>query len=54
MKLYLETRGHHAIMVLEVDEHLRSEQLEKIKQQQDVYKVRWISRGEEKCKCEVV
>ncbi len=33
MKLYRETRGRHAIMVLEVDENLRKEQLEKLKEQ---------------------
>jgi len=46
MKLYRETRGRHAIMVLEVDENLRKEQLEKLKEQKDVYKVTWIPRGE--------
>jgi L-serine dehydratase len=46
MKLYRETRGMNAIMVLEVDESICKEQLTKLKEQKDVYKVTWIPRGD--------
>lgn len=45
MKLYRESKGHHAIMVLEVDESVTNKQLELIREEKDVYKVRWIPRG---------
>lgn len=46
MKLYRETRGMNAIMVLEVDESIHEAQLNRIKALKDVYKVTCMPRGE--------
>ena len=50
LKLYRETRGKNAIMVLEADDSICKEQLSKLKELEDVYKVTWIPRGEPGCR----